>query len=440
MRSVPSTFLWGAATSSYQVEGAVAEDGRGPSIWDDLCRRAGAIANGDTGDVACDHFHGWEHDLDIAKSIGLNAYRFSIAWPRVIPDGDGAVNERGLDFYSRLVDGCLERGIEPCVTLYHWDLPSALEAKGGWRVRATAEAFERYVEVVARRLGDRVTLWGTINEPFCVVDLGHRQGAHAPGARESDEIASRVLHHVMLGHGMGVRALRSALGDRAKIGWAHLTGVPEPLTDRGEHLTAAREGFAKANALYLDPVMKGSYPTDEWFVAGGEGATIEPGDMEIISQPVDWVGLNIYSCWSIARGGVGTRAPEAHYPRTDMGWPIMPDCLHWGPRLFQDLYGEHPIFITEAGCAYPDAPNEYGEVEDYARVSYLRGHLRALQRAVAEGIPVRGIFIWSLLDNFEWAQGYAKRFGLVHVDFQTLRRTPKVSALWLREVIEDGGV
>lgn len=431
--SFPDDFVWGTATSAYQIEGAVHEDGRGPSIWDDFCARPGAVTNGDSGRIACDHYHRWKDDVSLISSLGLSAYRFSIAWPRILPEGTGAVNAKGLDFYDRLVDALLDAGITPYTTLYHWDLPSALEKRGGWRVRETSEAFANYSRVVAERLGDRVRNWITFNEPWCIADLGHRTGDHAPGRKDDEKTVRNVYHHMLLGHGWAADAIKSVSGD-TRVGFVHLTGAPEPLFEDDDTIRGAKAAFRRQNAWVLDPLYRGEYPADQWDALGKATPDVQPGDMKAIGGRMDFLGVNAYSSWEYVDRDGSALIPEKWFPRTFMEWPITPECLYWATRFANEEYRPGSIYITESGCAFPDTVNAQGEVQDIARVAYLKAHLRGVQRATAEGVPVNGYFLWSMLDNFEWAYGYAKRFGIIHVNFDTLKRTPKLSARWYSQV------
>ena len=432
----PQGFLWGAATSAYQIEGAVDAGGRGRSIWDDFCARPGKVANGESGARACDHYHLWREDVALMRSLGLGAYRFSISWPRIQPAGRGAANAAGLDFYDRLVDGLLEAGIRPFATLYHWDLPSALEAEGGWRARPTCEAFAEYAAIVAERLGDRVEHWTTFNEPFCIADLDHGSGEQAPGRRDSRQVVRQVNHHILLAHGLAAQAVRASAPGAVQVGFVQLTTAPEPLLEDDASIEAAREGYRRHNAMIFDPLCRGSYPADILESLGADAPHVADGDLATIHQPLDYVGINSYSSWEVVDPSGRTLQPEPSHPRTHMGWPITPDALYWAVRFTNEIYAPKAIHITESGCAYPDEVNADGEVLDTARIAYLKAHLRGLQRAAMEGHPVKGYFLWSLLDNFEWAHGYAKRFGIVHVNFETLKRTPKLSAGWYGRVAQ----
>jgi beta-glucosidase len=438
--SFPPDFLWGTAAASYQIEGAASEDGRGPSIWDTFCRRPGAIRNGDNGDVACDHYHRFEEDLDLMAALGIRNYRFSIAWPRIFPEGRGRINGAGIDFYDRLIDGMLSRGITPSATLYHWDLPQALEDRGGWRVRDTVEAFGQYAELMARHFGDRVAMWYTLNEPWCSWVLGYKDGIHAPGARESGQIHNQIAHNLLLAHGMGVQALRAGAGSKAlRVGIVYNPCNLVPFTESTQDVDAARALWHQRNAWLMDPAMRGSYPEAELEAMGADAPRIEDGDMETICQPIDFLGLNVYFATEIVRDGLGPRSLESFYPRTDFNWPITPDAAYWSVRFTNELYGPLDIHITENGCCYPDQVNDAGRVEDFARLNYIRETLKGLHRATVEGIPLRGYFVWSILDNFEWGEGYSKRFGIVHVNFSTQQRTPKASAEWYAHTIERNG-
>ncbi|MEL7157795.1 MAG: GH1 family beta-glucosidase [Actinomycetota bacterium] len=420
-------FIWGSATSSYQVEGATNVDGRGESIWDRFAATPGRIADGSDGSVACDHYHRYDEDIALMNWMGLDAYRFSIAWPRVVPDGDGAVNPAGLDFYDRLVDALLAAGISPCPTLYHWDLPQALEDKGGWTARATAEAFVRYTEAVVGRLGDRIDTWMTLNEPFVSADHGYRAGEHAPG-RTSLPDALAAAHHLLLAHGMAVPAIRR-LAPTADVGIVlnFTPVVPDPEPGTGAAIVDAWE-----NRWYVEPVAGSGYP--EVGVTGLDWAQdeVQPGDLETIAAPIDVLGVNYYTCQRVAPDGT-VADPEP--PLTDFGWEIAPDHLR---QLLERLHQRHGFaryLITENGAAMPDKAGEDGEIADHDRIEYYRDHIEAVMAARTAGVPVEGYYAWSLLDNFEWAQGYRKTFGLLSVEPGTLERRPKASAHWLRERI-----
>lgn len=431
----PDGFIWGAATSSYQIEGAVAEDGRGESIWDRFSHTPGYVRNGDTGDVACDHYHRWREDIALMQSLNLNAYRFSIAWPRIIPDGDGAVNRRGLDFYDRLVDGLLEAGIDPYVTLYHWDLPQALEDKGGWRSRDTVEAFARYTEIVVDRLGDRVNNWWTINEPWVVAVMGHELGEHAPGHRSVKE-ALDVSHHVLLAHARGMDVLHGAGSNRVGI---VLDQIPQiPRSAHPDDVASARLADGRHNRWFLDPIAGRGFPKDVVDALGWDQEVIRDGDLETIAHPIDMLGVNYYTRVVCAAPDLAdadrppplvTRQGEP----TDMGWEVYPQGLY--ETLVRDSrdYGHRSLYITENGAAY-DVPMVEGSISDSLRQSYLEQHFAEMHRAISDGVPLDGYFVWSLLDNFEWAHGYSKRFGIVGVDFDNQTRTVKDSGKWFAGV------
>ncbi|GAB2689981.1 GH1 family beta-glucosidase [Thalassiella azotivora] len=453
---LPPGFVWGAATAAYQIEGAVTEHGRTPSIWDTFSHTPGRVANGDTGDVACDHVHRYREDVALMRALGLQAYRFSVSWPRVLPHvgpgGPGPVSEEGLAFYDRLVDELLEAGIEPAVTLYHWDLPQALEDAGGWPARGTAEAFADYAGVVAGRLGDRVGTFITLNEPWCSAYLGYGSGVHAPG-RTDHAATLAAVHHLNLAHGLGAQAVRAA-APTAQVGLTLNLAWVRPASDSAADAAAAERIDGLQNRVWLDPVLRGSYPAD--VLRATESVTdwgfVRDGDLEAIHQPLDVLGVNYYSPTVVrAWDGVSPRAeadghgdgaasawpacedlefPQQPGPYTDMGWSVDPRGL---TELLVRLHREHPglpLMVTENGAAYPDVVGPDGRVDDPDRVAYLRTHLRALADAVRAGADVRAYFVWSLLDNFEWAWGYDKRFGIVHVDYETQVRTPKASAHW----------
>jgi beta-glucosidase len=441
----PDDFAWGVASASYQIEGAVAEDGRLPSIWDTFSHTPGAVLGGDTGDVADDHYHRWPEDLDLLAALGVDRYRFSLAWPRLQPTGSGALNEAGVDFYSRLVDGLLERGIEPWATLYHWDLPQALQDAGGWPERATAERFAEYARLVYERLHDRVRFWTTLNEPWCSAFLGHAQGRHAPGLQD-DEAAMRAAHHLLLGHGLAVEAMRAQGDPGSRFGLTLNLFPVDPASDDPADVDAARRIDALANRLFLDPLLLGRYPSDV------PPLPVQPGDEARIATPIDMLGVNYYFR-HVVRAGNGNGAEPSPWigsrdvefvsrglPTTEMGWEIDAQGLYDVlTRLHRD-YPPIPLHVTENGAAFPDEPAPDGRVADPDRVAYLEDHFRAAHRAIADGVDVRGYFVWTLMDNFEWGFGYSKRFGLFHVDYETLQRTPKDSARWFAEVTRRNGL
>ena len=429
----PPDFVWGVATSAFQIEGAAHEDGKGESIWDRFCRVPGVIADASNGDVACDHYHRLESDLDLIAGLGVDLYRFSVSWPRVQPAGQGAWNEKGLAFYDRLVDGLLARGLSPHLTLNHWDLPQALQDQGGWESRETVHRFVDYALGIQRRLGDRLAAITTHNEPWVVAVLGNEQGTFAPGVK-SRRIAAQVAHHLLLSHGLALRALR-AEGATAKLGIVLNMAHQMPLTDSAADQAAARMDDARGRRWYADPLFKGTYPAEVLAELGADAPVVQPGDMEIIATPMDYLGVNYYSrALSSADGPI--EAGDKPYPKTDMGWEIYPDGLRELLLTLHRDYDLPPTYITENGGAFPDAAaGADGRVHDADRIDYLATHIHAVGEALAAGVPMAGYMVWSLMDNFEWASGYAKRFGIVHVDYATQVRTPKASALWYRDLV-----
>ena len=431
----PSDFVWGAATAAFQIEGAADADGRGESIWDRFCRTPGKVANGDTGDRACDHYHRWPEDLDLMASLGVGAYRFSVAWPRIQPDGRGAANRKGIDFYRRLVEGMLERGISPLATLYHWDLPQRLQDDGGWASREIVDRYVDYARLVFDGLGDLVDAWITHNEPWVTSFLGYAYGVKAPGVADWSQ-ALAAAHHALLSHGRAVNAFR-ADGGRGEIGitldLTHVTGEPD----------AARRLDGHRNRWFLDPVLRGGYPADLVELYEERVGPLEfvlPGDLEEIAAPIDFLGVNFYQPAvvrpSSTDGPLALEQVPWDGPRTAMGWTVEPSSLtELLLRLKRD-YGDVPLVITENGASYDD-PELDGQavIEDPQRVAFIRGHVEAVERAVEAGVDVRGYYVWSLLDNFEWEHGYDRRFGIVAVNFDSLKRTPKRSALWYRDLI-----
>jgi beta-glucosidase len=444
-RMFPSDFLWGSATASYQVEGAAWADGRGECIWDRFCRTPGKVAGGDTGDVACDHYHRWKRDIRMMRELGMQAYRFSVAWPRVIPSGRGAVNEAGLDFYDRLVDGLLEAGIIPFTTLFHWDLPQALQDEGGWIDRGVVGAFAAYAEQVVKRLGDRVKHWMTHNEIPCFVGLGYGNGPHAPGLNVSRKELNAAYHNAFLAHGLGVRLVRQFARKDAEVGLVNNPLIPVPLVETPAHIEAARKAFIRIGANLAEPVFKGAYAP--WWLEeqGADAPEIRGGDMEIIASPTDFTGINVYSGVFVEPSGdpAGYRGlpfPKG-YPRLAIDWlkPV-PQALYWACRYYREDYGIRKTYITEAGCACEDERDASGRIVDLDRVQWIRTHVQEAHRAVREGLGLAGFFQWSLLDNFEWAEGYRKRFGIVYVDYATQERIPKESAYFYREIVRSGRV
>lgn len=432
----PAHFLWGAATASYQIEGAVREDGRGASIWDDFAATPGKTYQGQSGEMAADHYHRVEEDTDLMVQLGLGAYRFSIAWPRILPEGRGTINPAGLDFYDRLVDTLLAKGIQPFATLYHWDLPSPLEQAGGWLNRATAYAFADYAELVTRRLGDRVTSWITLNEPWCSAYLGYGVGVHAPGLRDR-QAAIDAAHHLLLGHGLAVPRMRAYLAAGAQVGITLILNQIYGADERAETARDMELANAFNNGWFLDPIYRGAYPERLFEHLALNPPPIQEGDLAIIAAPLDFLGVNTYS--RILIRGAHTQpladryeavspVPNACY--TDMGWEIYPRGLR---DLLVDVGRNYPVgnlYVTENGAAFPDVWDGGDTVSDPRRVDYLRSHITACAEAIEQGAPLRGYFVWSLMDNFEWAEGYTKRFGIIYIDYPTQRRVIKESGHW----------
>ncbi|MBX6353741.1 MAG: beta-glucosidase [Thermoflavifilum sp.] len=435
---IPEDFVLGAATAAYQIEGAVAEDGRGESIWDRFSHTPGKTVRGETGDIACDHYHRWQEDVRLMRELGIQSYRFSIAWPRVLPNGHGTVNEKGLDFYRRLVEALLAAGIQPMATLYHWDLPQALQDKGGWPNRDTAKAFAEYAHVVFRTFGDQIPLYVTLNEPWCASVLGHLIGVHAPGMNDIRATLA-AAHHLLLGHGLAVQAFRDESLERARIGITNILTDIVPASEDPADTEAASRADAYFNRWFLDPVVRGTYP--DALAPFGLAAIVQPADLDTIRQPLDFLGVNYYQQQKVQAQPndplLGFRALPPEGELTAMSWGIQPEGLYRVLRRVHDEYGPIPLYVTENGAAFEDVLSEDGQhVEDPRRIAYLQAHLAAVLKARAEGVDVRGYYVWSLLDNFEWAEGYAKRFGLVYVDYPTQRRIVKASGHWYRAVLE----
>jgi beta-glucosidase len=438
----PEGFIWGVSSSAYQIEGAPGEDGKGPSIWDWFSHLPGKTARGDNGDTACGHYHRWREDLDLLRGLGVRAYRFSVSWPRVMPEGRGRINPQGLAFYDRLVDGLLERGIEPFPTLFHFDLPLALHHKGGWPNRETASAFGEYAAAVAGRLGDRVNWWITMNEPLVVALLGHLLGTHAPGRHHPGAYA-RAIHNLLRAHGEAVRAIRGASPHPARVGIALNLSPVHPLRDSESDRRGAALFDVMSNRICLEPILRGSYPPELWKRFRPFGPDIRAGDLAQIAEPIDFLGVNYYTrhvvsghWWIPFMGSRMRRPPSGEFSPM---WEIYPPGLgELIERIWND-YRPPMILVTENGVPVRDAPDGGGEVRDPERISYLDRHLRVLHR-VREQIPVKGYFVWSLTDNFEWELGYAMRFGLVYIDFESLKRTPKSSFHWYAGVIRRNGL
>jgi beta-glucosidase len=444
----PKDFVWGAATASYQIEGATREDGKGPSVWDMFVKRPNVIWRGHTGEIACDHYHRHAEDVRLMQSIGLRGYRFSICWPRILPEGTGQVNERGLAFYDRLVDELLGAGILPMPTLFHWDYPLALYQRGGWLNRDSTDWFAAYTDVVVRRLGDRVKHWMTLNEPQCFVLLGHETGVHAPGDKLELGELLRLTHHALLAHGKGVQAIRAASAGPCKVGFAPVAQVKVPATESAADVAAARRHMFAVhrenlwqNTLWTDPVVRGEYSAELLSAYGDRFPEIAGGDLSTISEPLDFFGTNVYF-GELVRAGAGGEPevvpPHDGHPISAFNWPITPDALYWGPKFLYERY-RLPILITENGVSLRDWVAADGAVHDPSRIDFMTRYLRSLHRAIAEGVPAMGYLHWTFMDNFEWAEGYKERFGLTYVDFPTQKRTLKDSAHWYAQVIASNG-
>jgi beta-glucosidase len=441
-RKFPESFLWGSATASYQVEGAVHEDGRGATIWDTFSHAPGKTHNGDTGDVADDFYHRYGQDVQLMKEMGLTGCRFSIAWSRIFPNGTGAPNQKGLDFYRRLVDSLLEANIQPFCTLYHWDLPQALQDKGGWENRDTAKAFADYASYTAGKLSDKVSHFMTMNEMRSFVELGYKTGGHAPGLQLDAKRVAQLNHYVVLGHGMAVQAIRAHAKSGTRVGIADNAEATVPVYEAKEHVEAARKAIREQNASYLTVLEEGKY-TDLYLKGlGADAPHFTAEEMQIIRSPMDFVGLNIYTPTYVraddSEKGYAVVRPPSSFPHMASPWlTVGPEALYWGPKLVSEVWNVKDIYITENGASSADEVAHDGQVYDTDRTMYLRNYLTELQRAVREGVPVHGYFLWSLLDNYEWADGYEKRFGIVYVDFATEKRTPKLSASFYKQVIRD---
>jgi len=434
----PKRFVWGCATAAYQIEGGAKDDGRGPTTWDVWSHTPGKTHDGDTGDVADDSYHLYKEDANLLKALGVGGYRFSMSWSRIFPAGKGEINPKGLDYYNRVVDELLAKNITPYITLFHWDTPTGLS--GGWQSRDTPKAFADYAAYVTKQLGDRVKHWMTTNEFVCFTDLGYRIAQFAPGMKLPAGPANQVRHHAILAHGLAVQAIRATTPAGTQVGLAENTNVYVPVMETQEHIEAARKATRLGNACFLTAVMEGKYMDAYLEREGANAPKVEPDDMNIISSPVDFVGLNIYTpsfvrADSSPQGFAQVPFP-ASQPHMASPWILLaPECLYWGVRNTVDLWKPKGIYITENGTSSDDVPTPAGRIDDVDRIMYLRNHLMHLHRATAEGYPVKGYFLWSLLDNFEWADGYSKRFGIHYVDFKTQKRTPKLSAEWYREVI-----
>lgn len=438
-QSFPKDFLWGTATAAYQIEGAVNEDGRGQTNWDVFSHTPGKVANGDTGDVACDSYHRYEEDIALMRNLGIKAYRMSLAWSRIFPEGRGKPNAKGIDYYNRVIDALLEAGIQPNVTMFHWDLPQALP--GGWQNRDTAKAFADYAGFMAGKLSDRVHRFMTVNELRCFTDLGHMVGIHAPGLKLAPAQVNQVRHHGVLAHGLGVQAIRANAKAGTEVGIADNANIYVPAIETPEHIEAAKKAFRDDNAMFLTAVMEGRYIDSYLASAGANAPKVQAGDMAAIGSPLDFVALNIYTPTFVKADASDPRGytPLPHLPQSPrMASPwlyVGPEAAYWGVRAVSELWKPKAIYISENGTSADDTLNKSGLVDDSDRIMYLRNYLGQFRRAAAEGYPLKGYFLWSLMDNFEWADGYGKRFGIHHVDFATQKRTPKLSALWYKELI-----
>jgi beta-glucosidase len=441
-------FTWGAAAASYQIEGAAYADGKGLSVWDIFCQQPGKVAGGDSGDRACDHYYRYEDDVRLMRELGLQAYRLSIAWPRVLPEGVGTVNLKGLDFYDRLVDCLLRHDIQPWVTLFHWDYPYDLYCRGGWLNRDSADWFADYTRIIIDKLSDRVQHWMPHNEPQCFIGLGHQQGEHAPGLKLGFSEVLLANHHALLAHGKSVQVIRAHAQLSPQIGTALVGIVAIPDTDSPEDIEAARQATLSVkakncwnNTWFADPILRGEYPADGLQLFQAHLPQIRDGDLATMHQPLDFYGLNIYQGYTVkakANGMPALVAPIVGAPQTTMDWPITPEALYWGPKFIYERY-QLPIVITENGMANSDWVHTDGQVHDPQRIDFLQRYLGAYGRAIASGVKAKGYFLWSVLDNFEWAYGYQKRFGIVHVDYSTQKRTPKDSAYWYKHIIASQG-
>lgn len=443
---IPKNFVWGVATSAYQIEGAWQVDGRGMSIWDAFCRREGAIQGGETGEIACDHYHRYPEDIRLMKELGIHSYRLSLSWPRILPEGKGKINAAGLDFYDRLVDALLEAGIEPCVTLYHWDLPLRLHQKGGWLNPDTAFAFAEYAQAAAERLHDRVHRFVTLNEPQCSTQLGYGTGLHAPGCKADNDTQLAVAHQLLLAHGRAVQALRG-VDSHCQVGIASTGDIAYPVEDTAENRQAAYEAnfrtddrWGVSHHWYLDPVILGHYPEEslpQWAEEFLE--TVPSEDFKIIAQPLDFLGVNLYNGFPVDRSGNRVKRPSGT-PRTAMRWAVSPKAMRYGLEFLYQRYGL-PLYVTENGQSCNDRVFLDGKVHDPERIDYTRRYLMEMEKAMDAGVPVKGYYHWSFMDNFEWSSGYDEHFGLVYVDYaHGLTRIPKDSFYWYQEVIQTGKI
>ncbi|WP_458232407.1 GH1 family beta-glucosidase [Roseateles sp. P5_E8] len=438
----PADFLFGVAAAAPQIEGAAFTDGKGESIWDRFCRTPGKVHDDDTLDVACDHYNRFDDDFALMASLGLKYYRLSLAWPRIYPNGDGALNQKGLDFYHRLFASMKKHGIEPWVTLFHWDLPQSLEDRGGWTSRVTVDAFATYADTVVKAFGGVVKHWITMNEIRCFTQLAYGFGTKAPGRKESAAVVNQTFHHALLCHGHGVRAVREFGGAGAVVGLTDNLDVCIPVTETPADIAAAKAWFLEMNAHVLGAMHAGQYPADYLARVGADAPSVLPGDFDLISLPTDHLGLNIYTGTYVRAGKDGAAfealSPPVNYPRADSPWlRLVPQSIYWATRLAAECYGHQALYITENGCGYNDEPVVNGEVLDLHRRDFLRNHLREAHRAIGDGVPLKGYFLWSFIDNYEWEDGYQRRFGIVHCDYATQVRTPKLSSLYYADIIRE---
>jgi beta-glucosidase len=441
----PPDFVWGVATAAPQIEGAAFVDGKGESIWDRFCRQPGKVHHGDTLDVACDHYHRFDEDFAMMSSLGIRHHRMSLAWPRIFPSGDGAINAKGVEFYHRVFDSMARHGITPWVTLFHWDLPQSLEDRGGWTQRGVVDAFAAYADTVVQEYAAQVKHWITLNEVRCFTKKAYGPSASkAPGRASAPAVVNQTYHHALLCHGHAVRAVREHGGAGAQVGITDNCDVSIPVTESEPDIAAARAWFVDANVHILDPIYRGAYADAYLKRTGADGPQVRAGDLALIALPTDFLGLNVYNATFVRTSGEGEYQAlpmPAHFPQADSPWlKITPQASYWGPRFAHEVYRPSAIYITENGCGYDDEALVAGEVLDLHRREFLRAYLRELQRAVSDGVPVHGYFAWSLLDNFEWEDGYRRRFGLVHVDFETQRRTPKLSAHYYSSIVRSNRV
>ncbi|WP_070042967.1 GH1 family beta-glucosidase [Robinsoniella peoriensis] len=445
-------FLWGTATAAYQVEGAAKAGGRGYTVWDDFCARPGKVYDGHNGEEACDHYRRFREDVDLMAELGIKSYRFSIAWSRILPDGTGKVNEEGIRFYRELMEALLEKNIKPCVTLFHWDLPFALYIRGGWQNPDCVNWFAQYARTVAHAYRELVSMFITFNEPQCFVGLGQVTGEHAPGDRLSRRSALLMTHHVMMAHGAAVQAIRSEIPN-ASIGYAPTSTVACPLDESQENIRLAKEmyfsipqeeqdsNYLWSVSMWSDPVLLGRYPQEAYSIYGADMPDVRPQDLELMAQPLDFYAQNIYHGYQVKAGpdGKPVRCDRKQgLPKTCMDWPVMPESLYWGPKFLYERY-HLPIVISENGMSNPDVICLDGKVHDSYRIDFLNRYLLQLRRAAEDGVDIRGYYVWSLMDNFEWTKGYSERFGMVHVDYETQKRTIKDSGRWYAKVIESRG-